>query len=934
MAEQMSLSDLAELLAGGSDDERARLEARMLALITEPLYAKIKQRIVDDAEALITPRILVDGQDITAVADGTDIWYDGGEGRVRILDIIGATGRWHDRRERDWLEILIGSGLFCYDFIVSSCWAAKVADGTGRFSEGQVFDLVTGCTVRVFSTLAGAATQANTDADHRVIFICPGRYVETSVVSFTQNTKRITIHAAGRERVIVVGSVGTDATMVSANLRFEAKDFSLVGASATRDCFRWDRLSGGTPMFRNMNFGHPSEVASRNGYQTASTNRSEMDHCRFENLTAGINGDPVLLQQFIATVRDCTFVPSGAGSAGITGSMRIGSFVSGCYFQGGEYGIYLNRGSDESHIAGCSFNNITIDGIHFEPGQGAGIDGISIAACRFLACADGIDLAKGLVGAITADVSIVGCTFSAGTVGIRGDGGNQDNVLISSNLFTGYACGNEMLNVWSTGFFGNIPMVVHNQTDSGCPIRESTGTPGGAANIIFDNGGLSIGWDAFESRFDQIVALVPAGTLVLTDNARNFVELRDDFTVVATTTYFTLGRIPLAEVVTAAADITSLTNRSAMLEEWRPWQRILPLSNNVFATDVEGQPLAIDAAKKGADIPSAVTLLFGVDGDYFHVTGSTGITAITSPAANYSAEILAKTPAGYWRMSEASGLIQDSSGNAQHATTSAGTAEYQRPGLVYNDANRSIRFSGDDRFGVPDSATLSFVDTWTLEAWVRRGSLAIPDAQGYTIFDKGTNGPILRVNPSHQVEFGIENVSIVARSSVTIEDTDRHHIVVTKAGATRAVYIDGEDVTVLLTNATGVDNTNDLRIGHRQTSNSNFWNGHLDELAVYVGTALSAGQVAQNYRAGNRFASGFRLTLEFDGVCLLTHSASLILQGAANYTTAPGDVLAFVYEGSGNWRETNRHTAATAISAKINETYISFGAIPGVPYAA
>lgn len=50
-------------------------------------------------------------------------------------------------------------------------------------------------------------------------------------------------------------------------------------------------------------------------------------------------------------------------------------------------------------------------------------------------------------------------------------------------------------------------------------------------------------------------------------------------------------------------------------------------------------------------------------------------------------------------------------------------------------------------------------------------------------------------------------------------------------------------------------------------------------------------------------ASGARRVLVFDGALTLTHNAtSLILPGAANITTAAGDIAVMVSEGSGNWR--------------------------------
>lgn len=50
-------------------------------------------------------------------------------------------------------------------------------------------------------------------------------------------------------------------------------------------------------------------------------------------------------------------------------------------------------------------------------------------------------------------------------------------------------------------------------------------------------------------------------------------------------------------------------------------------------------------------------------------------------------------------------------------------------------------------------------------------------------------------------------------------------------------------------------------------------------------------------------AAGQKFILQFDGALILTHNAtSLKLPGAANITTAAGDIAVMVSEGSGNWR--------------------------------
>jgi len=50
--------------------------------------------------------------------------------------------------------------------------------------------------------------------------------------------------------------------------------------------------------------------------------------------------------------------------------------------------------------------------------------------------------------------------------------------------------------------------------------------------------------------------------------------------------------------------------------------------------------------------------------------------------------------------------------------------------------------------------------------------------------------------------------------------------------------------------------------------------------------------------------AGTLVALEFDGVLTLTHNATtLILQGDVNHATVAGEVLWFMSEGAGNWRE-------------------------------
>ena len=79
--------------------------------------------------------------------------------------------------------------------------------------------------------------------------------------------------------------------------------------------------------------------------------------------------------------------------------------------------------------------------------------------------------------------------------------------------------------------------------------------------------------------------------------------------------------------------------------------------------------------------------------------------------------------------------------------------------------------------------------------------------------------------------------------------------------------------------------------------------------------------------------NGRWIALKFSGVLQLTHSALLILPGAANYTTTANDVLEFVQESSGVWRCTsiainsvNATTATVANGLKSATTTVEVNA--------
>ena len=78
-----------------------------------------------------------------------------------------------------------------------------------------------------------------------------------------------------------------------------------------------------------------------------------------------------------------------------------------------------------------------------------------------------------------------------------------------------------------------------------------------------DGGGLNLNLKAGRIRDDNTVTDTAAQVVALTDNTTNFVELSTVGVASANTTAFTAGSIPVAQVVTSGAAISTITDKRA-----------------------------------------------------------------------------------------------------------------------------------------------------------------------------------------------------------------------------------------------------------------------------------------------------------------------------------------------------------------------------------
>ena len=208
----------------------------------------------------------------------------------------------------------------------------------------------------------------------------------------------------------------------------------------------------------------------------------------------------------------------------------------------------------------------------------------------------------------------------------------------------------------------------------------------------------------------------------------------------------------------------------------------------------------------------------------------------------------------YWRMGEASGLIQDTKGT-NHASAFGGTPGYGAAGAVAG--NTAITFNGSAWFIIPDANALDFGDwPFTIEFWYRRTvtnvtELLISKGNQFEVVQDGGNALYL-ANQSTPAAFG----------PVTT-DTNWHYYAFVRPSATASqtrVYKDGVDATASTGSSLFATNAQPLTFGGRGVlrdllgdrveplAPGLLLHGVLDEIALY-GVALTPAQVLAHWNA-------------------------------------------------------------------------------------
>ena len=115
-------------------------------------------------------------------------------------------------------------------------------------------------------------------------------------------------------------------------------------------------------------------------------------------------------------------------------------------------------------------------------------------------------------------------------------------------------------------------------------------------------------------------------------------------------------------------------------------------------------------------------------------------------ASTYASNVLADSPASYWRLGERSGTVAADSAGSNPGTIKSGVTLGQ-PGAITADTDTAMGFNGSTGYvSVPNSSSLNFSGDFSLEAWALPS--AVPTSDG-AIIHKGSfkRGERMAVSP-------------------------------------------------------------------------------------------------------------------------------------------------------------------------------------------
>ncbi len=203
----------------------------------------------------------------------------------------------------------------------------------------------------------------------------------------------------------------------------------------------------------------------------------------------------------------------------------------------------------------------------------------------------------------------------------------------------------------------------------------------------------------------------------------------------------------------------------------------------------------------------------------------------------YAAAVLADSPFIYWKAQEASGNLQDSSGNGRHVDSNT-ISSYQNAGPM---GDYAVRFQNS--YAYRSTTNLGVSDNWSMELWTKI-SAAVDQ---YVMFAGNSfgNGFGIYYQASPAAYYGLNiSVAFTSGSSSAISANTWNHLVIVRESTVWKCYLNGavDNANMGTISCGGPDSY--MMIGGQQGS-SDAYGAHF----AFYAAPLSAAQVLAHYNA-------------------------------------------------------------------------------------
>ena len=219
----------------------------------------------------------------------------------------------------------------------------------------------------------------------------------------------------------------------------------------------------------------------------------------------------------------------------------------------------------------------------------------------------------------------------------------------------------------------------------------------------------------------------------------------------------------------------------------------------------------------------------------------------------YRDVVLADGPQAYWRLGETSGTTAADAAGTSTATYT-NSPGLNKPGAVAGDADRSVTFDGTNDYAITAGTLPWNLGAYSYETWIKGTDYSVPFSNNQSVMSdqNGQSGRYFYFF-GNQFIFGVYDNGVGYKSvaAPTPSVNAWHHVVGTWDGdKTLTLYVDGVQAGQFVSSTTIVPVATTARYNlGRHPAGTNYFNGSLDETAVYT-KALTADQVKLHYEAG------------------------------------------------------------------------------------